>query len=109
MDNINRAGPPPGEYRRRMAISFQCPSCQKPYKVKDDMAGKKAACRQCQAVMTVPRPAADPAHSHALEALASGVLADEAAEQAAVADEIGLECPFCFEAITFPAEKGGKQ
>jgi len=93
-----------------MAISFQCPNCHKPYRVKDELAGKRAPCGQCNAVMTVPKPAADPAQAHAVEALAKDLLIDEPADDlAAGGGDIALECPFCFEPVTFPPEKGGKQ
>lgn len=92
-----------------MAISFQCPNCQKAYRVKDELAGKRAPCGHCKAVMTVPRPEADPTLARAAESLASDLLSDEPAEQTAGADEIALECPFCFESVTFATDKGGKQ
>jgi hypothetical protein len=93
-----------------MVISFQCPNCNKAYRVKDNLAGKRAPCGQCQAVMTVPQPTADPTHAHAVESLAKDLLSDEPAEPAAAAGgAIALECPFCFEQVTFPPEKGGKQ
>ena len=37
-----------------MAINVQCESCQKVYSLKDSMAGKKARCRQCGAVINIP-------------------------------------------------------
>ena len=37
-------------------ISFACPACQKAYKVADEMAGKKAKCKQCGQVMMIPPP-----------------------------------------------------
>lgn len=96
-----------------MAISFQCPSCQKPYKVKDELAGKKAACTQCKTVMTVPRPTMSAEDSHAVEALATAALVEEARqhEAAAAATEaaIKLECEYCFETVEFPFEKAGKK
>ncbi len=41
-------------------ISFSCESCQKPYQVKDEHAGKKFKCKQCEQVIQVPNPAAAP-------------------------------------------------
>lgn len=35
-------------------ISFSCPSCGFKLKVKDEFAGKKAKCRQCQKVILIP-------------------------------------------------------
>jgi hypothetical protein len=50
-------------------ISFDCPGCAKPIKVKDDLAGKKGKCPGCGQAVTVPalpvnggdRPAAEEA------------------------------------------------
>ena len=42
-----------------MAISFQCESCSKKYQVADELAGKKAKCTQCGAIIRVPAPAAE--------------------------------------------------
>lgn len=43
-----------------MPITATCPKCQKEYRVKDELAGKKFRCKACQAIVTVPEPAADP-------------------------------------------------
>ena len=40
-------------------IVFNCPACQKKYKVPDDYAGKKAKCKQCETTMEVPFPAVE--------------------------------------------------
>lgn len=37
-------------------IAFNCPSCQKKYRVPDEFAGKKAKCKQCEVSMDVPYP-----------------------------------------------------
>ena len=37
-------------------IEFSCPSCQKPYRVNDDLAGKTAKCKQCGNAFQVPFP-----------------------------------------------------
>ncbi len=41
-------------------IEFSCPSCQKPYRVNDELAGKTAKCKQCGSAFQVPFPAARP-------------------------------------------------
>ena len=96
-----------------MAISFQCPSCHKPYKVKDDLAGKKAACTQCKVVMTVPRPSASAEESQAVEAMATAALVEESKQHEALAanaaSTIKVECEFCFEQVEYPIEKSGKK
>jgi uncharacterized protein (TIGR00266 family) len=35
-------------------IEFSCPSCSKKYRVKDEVAGKKARCKECGATMPIP-------------------------------------------------------
>jgi len=37
-----------------MAIDFSCSSCQKSYRVKDELAGKTAKCTACRAKMHIP-------------------------------------------------------
>lgn len=38
-------------------IEFTCPSCQKHYRVNDELAGKTAKCKQCGSAFQVPMPA----------------------------------------------------
>ncbi|HEY1380899.1 MAG TPA: hypothetical protein VGF55_29130 [Gemmataceae bacterium] len=94
-----------------MAIAFKCPSCQQPYKVKDDMAGKRVVCTSCKKPMRVPAPVAAPAvPDHAAEDLAHAALADAPATPAEeAAASITVECPNCIEQVTFPADLAGKQ
>ncbi|MHB8901163.1 MAG: TIGR00266 family protein [Thermoguttaceae bacterium] len=42
-------------------IEFSCPSCQKPYRVNDELGGKTAKCKQCGNALVVPFPVAEPA------------------------------------------------
>src|SRR5947207_7707850 len=84
--------------RDRMTIQFQCPHCRQPYKVRDDLAGKKVTCKECKKVVTVPAPAVDHA---VLDHLAVSALADEpppAPEADGAAGTVSLECPMCAEA-----------
>lgn len=37
-----------------MPISAECPQCGKTYHVKDDFAGKKFRCKECEGVVSVP-------------------------------------------------------
>lgn len=39
-------------------ITFKCTQCGHEYSVQDDYAGKKARCKNCQTVNTIPAPAA---------------------------------------------------
>ncbi len=41
-------------------IEFSCQSCQKQYRVNDELAGKSAKCKACGNVLQVPFPAAEP-------------------------------------------------
>ncbi|HYH67760.1 MAG TPA: hypothetical protein VD866_23890 [Urbifossiella sp.] len=43
-----------------MAIEFNCPHCATPYRLKDELAGKKAACKNpdCRQLLTIPAPRA---------------------------------------------------
>jgi Suppressor of fused protein (SUFU) len=43
-----------------MTISIACEKCGFRYKLKDELAGKKVKCKECQAVFVVPQPAAPP-------------------------------------------------
>jgi predicted Zn finger-like uncharacterized protein len=60
-----------------MSIAVTCPSCDKEYKVKDDSAGKKLRCKNCQTVIPIPE-ATEPAESDPWDA------ADDGAEAAPV-------------------------
>lgn len=37
-----------------MPIDFRCSKCGTPYRLKEDLAGKKARCRTCREIMTIP-------------------------------------------------------
>lgn len=37
-----------------MAISLGCEECGKEYRVKDELAGKRIKCKECEAVITIP-------------------------------------------------------
>lgn len=37
-----------------MTIDFHCPECQRSYRVKDEFAGRKLRCKQCQSAIEVP-------------------------------------------------------
>lgn len=41
-----------------MTIEFNCPTCNRAYKVKDELAGKRATCSGCKKPITVPTPGA---------------------------------------------------
>ena len=39
-----------------MTISTSCPGCKSKYNVADSMAGKKAKCKKCGAILAIPKP-----------------------------------------------------
>jgi hypothetical protein len=89
-------------------ISFKCPHCQKPYRVKDEFAGKKTVCQACRKPLVVPPPAhAATARAADAEALAAAALADEPAA-AAVEQTFKHKCQFCDTESEFPVSKAGK-
>ena len=92
-----------------MPIPFSCPKCQKAFKVKDELAGKRVICTACKAPIRVPAPTAAPAvPSHEAESLTVEALADEPpSAEAAAAEMIEMECPQCMEVVQFDAKFGG--
>jgi DNA-directed RNA polymerase subunit RPC12/RpoP len=95
-----------------MPIRFKCPNCQKPLAVKDQMAGKKAACPACKKALVVPQPVAA-LPTPELEALAAAALADAPAQKADDKPKspqfVDFVCPFCDAELHLDAELGGKQ
>jgi hypothetical protein len=53
-----------------MALSVDCPACGAHYNVGENMAGKKARCKKCGAVMPIPAVVGDEGDDDALAALA---------------------------------------
>jgi hypothetical protein len=99
-----------------MPIKFKCPnpSCQKTLSVKDQLAGKKAACPACKKVLTIPTPptVATPAPAVSgqdAEALAASFLADEPKAAAEEPTTIDFTCPYCDEELHLNGELAGKQ
>jgi tetratricopeptide (TPR) repeat protein len=92
-----------------MPIKFKCPHCQKGLSVKEQLAGKRAACPACKKALTIPAAAAAPATD--IEALAASALTDEPAALAEAPEPstIDLNCPNCDEPIHMSIELGGKQ
>ena len=48
-------------------ITFKCTQCGHEYNVQDEFAGKKARCKNCQTVNTIPAPAAPAKKSRSCE------------------------------------------
>lgn len=113
-----------------MAIVFNCPHCEHPYKLKDELAGKKATCKNanCRQQITIPQPAGlriadlggivpdDAAPSTAtappadVEAAALAALNEtpKEKEETAADTDIPMTCPHCDHKWTEPFAKAGK-
>jgi len=92
-----------------MAIVFDCPHCKYPYKLKDELAGRKATCKNpdCRQQITIPSPPS----AAELEAAAHSALAEDAphAEDVApTAKTIPMTCSFCGHRWSEPMAKAGK-
>lgn len=103
-----------------MPIKFACSSCQKLLRVKDELAGKRAACPSCKKVILIPQASTlvsgtSPTGTTAelkqeeLEDLASSLLVErkEAAAQATAVIE--MTCPHCDAELKLPENLAGKQ
>lgn len=104
-----------------MAISIQCPHCQRAFKLNDNLAGKRVTCNKCRKPFPVPAAsaaAAVPATAAAppmdSETLALAVLSEETAAKkedaptAADAEPIVYKCQFCDHVNKFDARMAGK-
>ena len=93
-----------------MAIEFNCPHCKEPYRLKDELAGRKATCKNpdCRQQITIPMPPS----AAELEATAHSALSDETpkVEAAAAPAEkaIPMTCSFCGHQWSEPMSKAGK-
>jgi hypothetical protein len=96
-----------------MAIEFDCSFCGHHYKLKDELAGKSATCKQCRNKIAIPTSSQTAADAPKIDAAAA-----EAAALAALADEpvaekpkntvIDVECNFCNHKWTEPITRAGK-
>ena len=117
-----------------MAIVFKCPECDFPYRLKDELAGKKATCKNpdCRKQILIPAPSSNglrisdlggimpenadkndtplPTNPADLEATALAALRDTAKEQEDTAADqaIPMVCPHCNHKWTEPYSKAGK-
>ncbi len=95
-----------------MDIRFTCPVCKKNLKVRQELAGKRVKCAACQKPVQVPAappPAATPAHA---EELAAQVFSDQPKpieEKKPEGAPISINCFYCDDVVSFPAELAGKQ
>lgn len=72
-----------------MPVQLNCPSCAKPLKVRDELAGKTVKCPSCGAPVTVPAAEGEPevVETAGVEVVAAGKRKSEDAQWAA--------CPKC--------------
>jgi hypothetical protein len=91
-------------------MKSKCPHCKKPLNIPDEWAGKRVKCPECRKVLQVPKPAPTAAPAVDVEKLAAELFSDAPAqEKVPEAPPIKLNCFYCDEPITFPAELAGKQ
>jgi DNA-directed RNA polymerase subunit RPC12/RpoP len=96
-----------------MAIEFDCPHCGHHYRLKDDLAGKAAACKNCRKKITIPQPVTvpgdDPPAPVDVEAAAVAALSDAPkAEEDPAQKLIPVECNYCGHKWTEPLSRAGK-
>jgi hypothetical protein len=98
-----------------MAIEFDCPNCQHHYRLKDELAGKTATCKNCRQKIVIPQPVTipddpPPLDMEAAEAAALAALADEPAKVEAdpASQVIDVECLNCNHKWTEPLTRAGK-
>jgi hypothetical protein len=95
-----------------MAIDFDCPHCGTHYRLKDEVGGKTATCKNptCRRVIPIPKaPQSNgkPVTAADLDAMAAAAFADEAAQKAAEA-QIEVTCGRCDHKFMVDASKEGK-
>ena len=95
-----------------MAIVFDCPHCKTNYKLKDDVGGKTATCKNpnCRKVINIPMPkkpvaVAAPAD---LDAFAAAAFADDPAAKPVAEEMLTVTCAGCDHTWQVEASKEGK-
>ncbi len=104
-----------------MSITFNCPHCRKPLKVKEELAGKKAKCPGCQNIITISAlhskfpvsPGGKPPGTGDVESLALAAFSEQfqaaPAKKQSSPNTIDFQCPFCDERIHMGADLAGKR
>ncbi len=104
-----------------MPIRMKCPECNKAFRVKDDLAGKKVACPGCKHVLAVPegvpsepvkaaQEAVKEAEQFELETMAAQALQEHQLKQQEAAPQfVEFICPQCDEKLKLSADLAGKQ
>jgi DNA-directed RNA polymerase subunit RPC12/RpoP len=97
-----------------MAIEFDCPHCGHHYRLKDELAGKAAACKNCRQKIVIPQPVTvpddDPPPAPVdVEAAAVAALSDAPKDEEDPSKKlIPVECNYCGEKWTEPLTRAGK-
>src|SRR5207302_8413653 len=94
-----------------MAIVFDCPHCKTNYRLKDDLAGKTATCKNptCRKIIPIPKPTAPAAKKVNVDELAAALFADESlGGQKAAEEMIQVTCNGCDHVWFVEASKEGK-
>jgi DNA-directed RNA polymerase subunit RPC12/RpoP len=94
-----------------MAIEFDCPHCGHHYRLKDDLAGKAAQCKNCRKKITVPQAVTVPDDPPPVDVEAAALAAWADAPQAEEDPSkklIPVECSYCGHKWTEPLTRAGK-
>ncbi len=106
-----------------MAIVFNCQHCNEPYKLKDELAGKSATCRNpnCRKSFVVPAPAkavakrANPPASKPnpepdidIDSIAAAAFSEEVEQRGPSGKLIDVTCRHCDHKFNAEADKAGK-
>ncbi|CAN5183720.1 hypothetical protein BH11PLA2_BH11PLA2_29440 [soil metagenome] len=91
-----------------MAIDAKCPYCSKPYRLKDDLAGKKVTCanQDCRKVFNVVAIVGAPVMD--AETMAMAAFADEPPKESATPGIIAMACVICDHKWDVPRDMEGK-
>jgi predicted negative regulator of RcsB-dependent stress response len=95
-----------------MAIDFDCPHCGTHYRLKDEVGGKTATCKNpnCRKVIPIPKAQSNgkPVAPADLDAIAAAAFADEAAKTQGAQETITVTCAGCDHTWQVDASKEGK-
>lgn len=85
-------------------MNFNCPKCNKGYKIKSDFENKKVKCRECNFVFFAPPKNGKTNSGHQLES-AEHVGKDNSPEKKTNDKNDSKQCPFCAEVVKSAAIK----
>lgn len=107
-----------------MPIVFNCQYCGEPYKLKDELAGRTATCRNpnCRKTFIVPTPTKaipskranppaskpSPAPDIDIDSIAAAALSDEPEQKGPAGKPIDVVCRHCDHKFTVEPDKAGK-